>query len=293
MTGYGLGSADSKASEFEVSLRTVNARFLESRLHIPREFIALENDLKKKLSQYFERGTVDLFVVRKFKTSSQAQVRLNQELASEYHQALAAMAKKLKIKTSVSLEMVARLPEVLTLENNSSTVTDQDRKALFKAFEQACKACEAERIREGESVQKNLLQLLDQLTLQVQQMSELREEANNSLLQRFETKIKSRLQSLSNPMELDSSRISQEIVLQLEKSDINEELSRLQEHIKNYRDLLKSNLAQGKKLDFYTQELLREVNTMGSKSGLSKLTQIVVEAKTSIERLREQVQNVE
>ena len=92
---------------------------------------------------------------------------------------------------------------------------------------------------------------------------------------------------------MDSARLSQEVVIQLEKSDINEELARLKEHIKNYRHLFSATGAQGKKLDFYTQELLREVNTIGSKSSVSKLTQIVVQAKTLIERLREQVQNIE
>ncbi len=120
-------------------------------------------------------------------------------------------------------------------------------------------------------------------------ISGLREDANQLLQEKFEQKIRARLKG----NEIDPARLSQEIVIQLEKADINEELSRLSEHIKNYRQLVSSSQGEGKKLDFYTQELLREVNTIGSKSQVAKITQSVVEAKTVIERLREQVQNVQ
>ena len=138
-------------------------------------------------------------------------------------------------------------------------------------------------------LQKELEKLVHDLEKQVAIVAGLREDANRQLQERFEQKIGSRLKG----QEMDPQRLTQEIVIQLEKADINEELVRLTEHLKNYKDLLKSAQAEGKKLDFYTQELLREVNTIGSKSQVAKITQAVVEAKTLIERLREQVQNVE
>ena len=144
-------------------------------------------------------------------------------------------------------------------------------------------------MREGKSLQKDLGKLLVGLEKLVKVISQLREEANAQLQERYETKIKARLKGT----EIDATRLTQEIVIQLERADINEELSRLQEHIKNYRQLIMSMDAEGKKLDFYTQELLREVNTIGSKSQVAKITSAVVEAKTLIERLREQVQNVQ
>src|SRR5690606_20882053 len=127
------------------------------------------------------------------------------------------------------------------------------------------------------------------LEKQVKVISQMRESANAQLQERYETKVKARMKGT----EIDPARLAQEIVIQLERADINEELSRLQEHIKNYRQLIQSKDAEGKKLDFYTQELLREVNTIGSKSQVAKITSAVVEAKTLIERLREQVQNVQ
>lgn len=289
MTGYGLGKATSTQSSIEVSVRSVNGRFLETRLHLPREFIPFESEIKKTLAQYFERGTLDLFVSRKIKPGAGVQkVIVNKALASEYHLAYKTLAKHLKLKSSVQLEAIARLPEVVKIDDTAELPADE-KKALLEAIVNACKACQTERLREGKSLRADLEKCLTALSQQVEDIESVREEANQNLLSRFEQKIKSRL----NGIEIDSHRLSQEIVIQLEKSDINEELSRLKEHIKNYGHLFTVSEAQGKKLDFYTQELLREVNTIGSKSSVSKLTHIVVQAKTLIERLREQVQNVE
>jgi uncharacterized protein (TIGR00255 family) len=289
MTGYGLGKAQSQASSIEVSLRSVNGRFLESRLHLPREFIPFESELKKILNKYFQRGTVDVFVSRKLKPgSSKPKVIVNKELAQEYFSAYKALAQDLKIRAQYHVETIARLPDVIKVEDQSE-LSKSEKKALLQAFEKACKACDLERKREGKSLREDLEKILHQLQSEVEEIQDVREEANQILLSRFEQKIKSRLTAI----ELDSSRLSQEVVIQLEKSDINEELTRLKEHLKNYRSLFGESEPQGKKLDFYTQELLREVNTIGSKSSLSKLSQIVVQAKTWIERLREQVQNIE
>lgn len=241
------------------------------------------------IDAHFERGTLDIFVSRKVKVDqAQHKVVLNRDLAKQYLNAYKQISKDLKLRGEAHVESIARLPDVLKVESEAE-VTPSEKKALLQAFEKACKACEAERKREGKSVRADLEKNLNLLEKEIARAEDVREEANQNLLSRYEQKIKSRLQGL----ELDSARLSQEVVLQIDKTDINEEITRLREHMKNYRNLLDSDGPQGKKLDFYTQELLREVNTIGSKSSLSKLTQIVVDAKTNIERLREQVQNVE
>ncbi len=289
MTGYGLGKVQTSSSSVEVSIRAVNGRFLEVRCHLPREFIPFESDLKKMAGRYFERGTLDIFISRRVRAGGgTAELIVNRDLARKYHEAFKVIAKELKIKTQFHVETIARLPDVIKMED-SVEVSAAEKKALFQAFEKACKACESERKREGKGLRKDLEALLDLLEKEAHQIQSVREEVNQNLLQRFEQKIKSRLSGV----EIDSARISQEVVIQVEKADINEELSRLKEHIKNYRQLFAASEAQGKKLDFYTQELLREANTIGSKSSVSQLTQSVVQAKTYIERLREQVQNVE
>ncbi len=297
MTGYGLSKSQfastsspaSSVSQMEVSVRAVNGRFLEVRFHLPREFIGLESELKKIIEKHMERGTIDLFVNRKVKLGAgNSQLKINKELAQKYHQAYKALAKELKIDAQVHLETIARLPDVIKMEE-SSELTAPEKKLFLQTVEKACAACASEREREGKSLKKDMEALLHHLEKEIDDIQALREEVNSTLLQRFEQKIKARLVGI----EIDSARLGQEIAIQIEKSDINEELSRLKEHIKNYRQLFTAPGSQGKKLDFYTQELLREVNTIGSKSSVSKLTHSVVQAKTHIERLREQVQNVE
>lgn len=307
MTGFGLAKFQSTNVIIEVSIRSVNGRFFEPRFHMPREYVAYESDLKKTLSSYFQRGTVDIFVSRKVKSDSKTvRLHLNEAILNQYIsiankvspllEKKAAGGKKAKAEVGsdshrrhlFSIESALRLPEVLHVEQETE-VNENEWKNLLKTFEKACDFALKERVREGASLKKDMTHLLQQLEREIETMSQCREEANAHLQERFEAKIKSKGPNI----EWDSSRVTQEVVLQLEKADINEELSRLKEHIKNYRHLIMGEESQGKKMDFYTQELLREVNTIGSKSNLSKLTQSVVEAKTYVERLREQVQNAE
>lgn len=289
MTGYGTARAQSKDVTVEVSIRSVNGRFLETRFHLPREFASFEADLKKSLGDLLSRGTVDVFVSRRVKNfAAKAQMTVNDALAKKYVNAYKHLSKQLGVPFQVHVESLARLPDVIRVEESYELMPGEE-KVLKKAFSEACKGCDKERIREGQALRKDLQKLLTSLEKQVQVVASLREEANAQLQDRFEQKIKARLKG----SDIDPMRLSQEIVVQLERADINEELSRLSEHIKNYRHLVASQEAEGKKLDFYTQELLREVNTIGSKSQVAKITQAVVEAKTLIERLREQVQNVQ
>jgi uncharacterized protein (TIGR00255 family) len=289
MTGFGVGKSQSESYSFEVTIRAVNGRFLETRFHIPRELISLEADFKKVLGEYLKRGTVDIFVVKRQKSHGGShRVHLNLDLAGEYKKGIDQLAKKLKVKSAATAETLFRLPEVIKFEDIGE-FTKADLSAAKKAFVAACKACSIEKKREGLSLRKDLEKLLEQLSEHVDELRGLRKEANELLDERFRQRIKAKLEG----QELDSQRLAQEVVFQLDKADINEELTRLDEHIKMYKKTVMSAEAEGKKLDFYTQELLREINTIGSKSQVAKLTQTVVEAKTAIERLREQVQNIE
>lgn len=289
MTGFGTARVQTAQSTIDVSVRAVNGRFLEIRTHVPREYIGLEADIKKVIEKYFRRGTLDVFVSRKIKGEAASHaLSVNMPLARQYYSALRGIAKDLKIRSQYHVEVIARLPEVVKLEETYD-VSSSEKKQFFATLDKACKENDLERKREGKSLKKDCDQLLGALAKEVEKISDLREEVNQSLLAKFEQKIKGRLSGV----ELDANRLSQEVVIQLEKADINEELSRLREHIKNYKSVMNESVSIGKKLDFYTQELLREVNTIGSKSNVSQLTQSVVEAKTIIERLREQVQNIE
>ncbi len=293
MTGYGVFRAQNNEVSIEVSVRAVNGRFLETRFHLPRLYFAFESDLKKKLSQYAVRGTVDVYVSRKVKsTAFTGQLVVNTKLAHEYLKAFQKLNKDLRMKETIRFEHISKQPDVILVEDIES-MPPQELGLLKKVFEAALKKFESEKIREGVALKKDLQKNLKDLQKHVHKVSKLRDEANKVLQERFESKVKSRLPKEFNGQPMDLQRISQEIVIQLEKADINEELIRLTEHLKNFDKLIELPVVEGKKLDFYTQELLREVNTIGSKSQVAGITEAVVEAKTLIERIREQVQNIE
>ena len=290
MTGFGTGRVDYQDGTIEVSMKTVNGRFLEARFHLPREFSLFENDLKKILSSHIHRGTVDIYIHRKISQEKKYRLVLNQDLAGQYLKSVSQLQKKFKLTSKLQADHVLRFPEVVHLVEESGT-SEGEKKVLEKLFKTVCQSCVKEREREGKNLQQELKKILQSLDDVVEKIQWLREDANRSLAQKIQSKIQSRLQEMN--LALDSQRISQEVVMQLEKSDINEEIARLKEHLRSYHTMLETKGEIGKKLDFYTQELLREMNTIGSKSQIAKLTQLVVEAKTLIEQLREQVQNVE
>lgn len=289
MTGFGNQKLQKKDFAIEVSLRSVNGRFLELRFHLPKEYLSLEGELKKAISQKLKRGTVDIFVSRRAKTQShQAEIEVNQALAKKVYRAYQNLSQDLKIPLQNPWGALLHHPGLVQVQETSE-ISSYEKKSVFEVFDAALKSCEKERVREGEAIKKHLLVLVSGLEKEVQKILSLRNEANQHLQEKYEAKIKSRLKT----SEIDYQRLSQEIVIQLEKGDINEEIQRLGEHVANFRMLVRNPQSEGKKLDFYTQELLREVNTIGSKSQISDITQSVIEAKTLIEKLREQVQNVE
>lgn len=289
MTGFGNQKLQKKDYSVEVSLRSVNGRFLELRFHLPKEYLALESDLKNKLTQKLKRGTIDIFVSRRVKNQGhRSEILVNRDLAKKIHLAYQGLSKQLSIPYQNPWSVLLHYPELVQVQETSEISADE-KKSVFEVFDLALKSCEKERMREGEAIKKHLLNLVDLLENEVKRIVSYRSEANQYIQERYEAKIKSRLKNT----EIDYQRLSQEIVIQLEKADINEELQRLSEHVSNLRKIIKKPESEGKKLDFYTQELLREVNTIGSKSQITDITQAVIEAKTLIEKLREQVQNVE
>jgi uncharacterized protein (TIGR00255 family) len=274
--------------ELDVSVRAVNGRYLEMRFHLPREYAGLESDFKALITKTFTRGTLDIYVNRGRGTAAKSKVQVNTELAREWLDGYKRLGKTLKLNAKPTLELLTRVPEVFHVEEISEA--SQAEKALvFKLLGQALAACDQERVREGKALSAELDSLCARLEKLGIEMEALKAEATAELEKRY----RERLQKLGFEGNVDDQRIAQEIVMQLDRADVSEELARLREHLKAYRQLLKSEEPQGKKLDFYAQELLREVNTIGSKSHIARLTALVVDAKTVVEKVREQVQNVE
>lgn len=291
MTGYGLSRGQTADVSIEVSIRAVNGRFLENRFHLPKAFYGFEADLKKKMMDTIKRGTVDIYISRKVRSQSlPGRIVINTKLAQEYLKSFRRLSKDLNIRDDIRFEMIARQPDIIQFEEPEN-INVNEAQTLKRTFEAALKKLDIERVREGQALKKDLVKNIRDLQKLTQKISKLRDEANKALQEKFEAKIKSRIPKEASGV--DPQRIAQEIVIQLEKADISEEIVRLNEHLKNFEKIVELPIVEGKKLDFYSQELLREVNTIGSKSQVSGITEAVVEAKTLIERLREQVQNVE
>lgn len=289
MTGYGSSKKDLKNFQIELNIKAVNGRFLELRFHMPKEYVILESDLRRVVPDYFSRGTIDIFCSRRLKIQNElAEVEINFALADKIHKGLSNLDKRLKLKSEINIEQIISAAPILKIKEEID-VSKSERSEVILLFKKSAKHCLAERRREGGALRKEFLSLLSQLSSQVSSVKALKEMHSNEVSQRLKEKIKNK--GLSEA--IDDSKFQQELFFWTEKTDIAEEIQRLEEHLRNYRNLLLSKNSHGKKIDFYTQELLREINTIGSKSQSSRITQHVVEAKSLIEKLKEQAQNVE
>jgi uncharacterized protein (TIGR00255 family) len=294
MTGYSQVQIKETFANIEVSLRSVNGRFFEPRFHLPKEYLFIESDLKQILGQVMKRGTIDIFVARKAIGTQARKIQYREDVAKSYLEIIKKLSKNLKIETRTLADQLIRLPDVIHYEE-SSEVAESEVSMFKKIFEQAVQKCVQEKFREGAAIQANLQHLAEELSKNVRAIASLRAEIQTELQQRYRDKMIARLKSfeIDQSVNLDEGRLLQEIAYLIEKSDVSEEIQRLEEHLKHFLSEIRKPDVEGKKLDFYVQELLREVNTIGSKSQLASITTHVIQAKAFIEKLREQVQNVE
>lgn len=289
MTGYGSAKKELKNFQIELNIKSVNGRFLELRFHMPKEYVAIESEFRRLLSEFFARGTIDIFCNRKMKTSNEISgVEINFGLADKIHKELQALNKRLKLKSEIHLNQIISSAPVLKIKDDVE-LSKSERTEVIGLLKESAKLCLAERIREGQSLKKEFLSLLSKLSDEIASIKSLKEIHNLEVSQRLKEKIKNK----GLVENIDDTKFQQELFFWTEKTDIAEEIQRLEEHVRNYKNLLLSKNSNGKKIDFYTQELLREINTIGSKSQSSKITQHVVEAKSLIEKLKEQAQNIE
>ncbi len=287
MTGFGSAQTKAKDIELEVHVKSVNGRFLELRFHLPKEYAPFENDFRKTFATW-SRGTVDVYIHRKPAGEGRIKgARIKSEMAKHWAKELKSLAKTLGIQQEISLRDVLQMPFVLENQDRASLLPGE-LKQVEAQLKKAVTQADQFRLREGLMLKKEVLRLLKELEARVDDMSGWREEAMKASHQR----LKSRLAAMEAE-QLDASRLALETALMIDKMDVHEEVVRLKEHIKSCRLLVTGADVKGKKMDFYCQELLREVNTIGSKSQLSSLTEAVVDAKSLIEKFREQVQNIE
>ena len=288
MTGYGRARQVLNGREITVELRGVNARFLEYSSRLPRAFAFLEDPLKKLVAARVSRGKVELSLTVQNTTAADTVVTVNWLLAKGYRDAMTALSEQLELKNDMSVSLIARMPDVL-----AQTAAPLDEEALWADVQavagQAVDTFLTMRAAEGEKLRADLLSHLDVVEQLVGGI-----EANTAgRVKAYSDKLYARLQELLADRSIDESRLVTEAAIFADKTAIDEETVRLHSHIAQYRDILSGDGPVGRKLDFLTQELNREANTIGSKCQDVDITRLVVELKSEIEKLREQLQNLE
>lgn len=291
MTGFGRADSSVGGINLDISVKSVNGRYLDVRPHLPKKYISLESELQKIAKKHFSRGTVDIYVQRTVQASSSGgSVQFQKEAAATWVLELRKILKSLKINGDITArDLLSHVPNFMTVTEDTQDVSSKEKQQFLKTLEQAILHCSIAREKEGQFLKKVGLEHAQALSKYREQLLKLRE----LLVAEAAKKMQDRIEKLMGKIDLDPQRVAQEVAHLVERSDIEEELQRLGEHIKNVTALLKEPSAQGKKLDFYAQELLREINTIGSKSQSAKITEIVVGTKNTIEQLREQIQNIE
>ena len=288
MTGYGRAGAVLHGRDIKVELRSVNSRYLEYSSRLPRSCFFLEDKLKKLVAARVSRGKVELSLSIQNVIAADTVVSVNWGLAEGYRAALTSMVERMDLKNDVTVGMLARFPDVLT---QTAAPTDED--ALWQDVEsianQAIDAFVAMRAAEGEKLKADVesrLQNVEALVGQIEQATEGRVKA-------YSDRLYARLQELLEDRNIEESRLVTEAAIFADKTAIDEETVRLHSHVAQYRQILELNEPIGRKLDFLTQELNRESNTIGSKCQDVAITRLVVELKSEIEKIREQIQNIE
>ena len=288
MTGYGRAGALLHGRDIKVELRSVNARFFEYSSRLPRSCAFLEDKLKKLVAAKVSRGKVELSLSIQTVTAADTVVSVNWSLAQGYRAALDSLIEKMELKNDVTAGMIARFPEVLT-QTAAPTNEDELWQDVQSVALQAVDAFVAMRAAEGEKLKADVAGRLDTIEELVAKI----EQGSAGRVQAYSDKLYARLQELLGDRNIDESRLVTEAALFADKTAIDEETVRLHSHVAQYREILALDEPVGRKLDFLTQELNRESNTIGSKCSDASLAKVVVDLKSEIEKIREQLQNVE
>jgi uncharacterized protein (TIGR00255 family) len=288
MTGYGKGRTAVGDIALTVEVKSVNHRYGDVSVKLPRFLLGLEGEIKKRVSARLKRGKIDVFINVEGASSSILRPVVNRDLADAYLELFRRMRADYELNDEITLDLLVRQKEVVTL---AESAPDEDAlgSCLDGSLDSALDALERMRMAEGAATQRDMQERLDNLA---KLLAEARVRA--PLVPReWQGKLTERLARLEKGFEVDPQRVAQEVAVFADRCDVSEELTRFQSHLEQFRDLFESEDPVGRQLDFIVQEINREANTMGSKSNDLELTRLVVAMKAELEKIREQVQNIE
>lgn len=289
MTGYGKGQCESELYRIKVELKSVNHRYLDVNIKLPRYLIYLEESIKKTIKEYLNRGKVDVFINFEFINVSSVDVKVDLPLARSFKAALEELKEELQLEDTIRLNNLLSVSDILKTEKrdlDDDLVWDTLNDALKDALVQISEM----RSFEGDKLKEDMISKLDSIEGIIAYV----EERSPLVVDEYRVKLNDRINSLMEDKTLiDPDRLAMEVAIYADKSSIDEEITRLRSHISQFKEILSQDGGVGRKLDFLIQEFNREANTIGSKSSDTKLVSYVVELKSEIEKIREQVQNIE
>lgn len=288
MTGFGRCEIAEGDRKITVEMKSVNHRYLDINIKMPKKLSFFEAAIRNELKNYIQRGKVDIFITYEDFTESNVCVKYNKELAGEYMNYLKQMAEDFAIDNDVRVSALSRYPEVLIMEEQ--TVNEEELWVLLnRAVKGAAKAFVDTRIREGETLKNDLIDKLDGMLTHVDYITKRSPE----IIDEYKKKLKDKVKELLEDAQIDESRLLMEVTIFADKVCVDEELVRLRSHIETTRDSLIQGGGIGRKLDFIAQEMNREANTILSKTSDLEISNRAIELKTEIEKVREQIQNIE
>jgi len=288
MTGYGRGESRNEKMAISAEIKSVNHRFADINVKLPRFLNVLENDVRKRVAALVRRGKVDVYLTQEALGESACEPVLDRSLAGAYARVFRELAEVCELQGDISLELVAAQRDVITLRE---VAQDEEylRGQLFEALDRALAAHDQMRRTEGEATAADMRERLGS----IENLLEVIVARAPEVAREWQEKLHERLARLQPDVAADPQRIAQEVALFADRCDISEEVTRFRSHLVQFRDLFASDEPVGRQMDFLLQELNRETNTMGSKSNDAELTRQVVAIKAELEKIREQVQNVE
>lgn len=288
MTGYGKGQALCGDVTYVIEIKSVNHRHCDVSVKAPRGLMGLESEIRKTVAERLKRGKIDVFINREFAESNSIVPQLNSALAASYVRIFQELRHQLGLSGDVPLELIAAQRDVIVTTEADISLADV-REGLFLALDSALEAIRMMRANEGQATCLDMEVRLHTVDTLVSQLSE----RSSMIPIEWRDKLMARLEKLRTDFDYDPQRVAQELAIFADRSDISEELARLNSHLQQFRDLLQGTEPVGRQMDFLVQEMNREVNTSGSKSNDIELSRIVVALKSELEKIREQVQNIE
>ena len=288
MTGFGRSESITQERKIVIEMKSVNHRYCDLNIKMPKKFNFFEAAIRNHLKKYIGRGKVDIFITYEDYTESNVCVKYNAELAKEYVRYLQQMSEDFALKSDLSAVSLSRFPEVLTLEEQSID-TDELWKELVVCLDEAATQFVESRTKEGETLKQDLIAKLDGMI----DMVDYIESVSPSLIESYRKRLEDKVKELLDGTAIDESRIATEVTIYADKICVDEETVRLRSHIENTKAILLEGGNVGRKLDFIAQEMNREANTILSKADSLDVSNKAIDLKTEIEKVREQIQNLE